>query len=270
MGLLAACSSTSSTGSATASTSCTYSGVQSQLYSKGVLTIATDNPVYDPWFSNNQPSNGKGYESAVAYAVAEQLGFKANQVTWVTEPFNSVYAPGTKKFDFDINEVSYSAARAQAVTFSESYFDVQQAIVALKGSAIAAKHTAAELKTYLYGDQIGTSSLDYINNRIQPTQTPKIYDTLAAVQQALQNKQIEALITDTPTAQYMASSQIKNGDLVAQFPAAGEYYGLVLEKNNPLVGCVNTALAALKSNGTLKKLQTKYLQAYLSVPTIQP
>jgi len=275
---LSACSSISSSSSpsststtASASTaSCTNAGIQDELYAKGVLTVATDQPAYTPWFDNNDPSNGQGYESAVTYAVAAQLGFSHSQVKWAYEPFDSSYAPGPKKFDFDINEISYTPQRAQAVTFSASYYNVQQAIVTLKGDPIVTKHTPAELKTYLYGDQIGTTSLAYINGEIQPTQTPKVYNTLADVQQALQDKQIQAFVTDTPTAQYMATSEITNGVLVAQFPNADEHYGLLFTKGNPLVTCVNKALATLTANGTLKQLEGKYLQIYTSVPTIEP
>ncbi len=261
------------TGSATASATaaaCSYAGVQDELYAKGVLTVATDQPAYPPWFENNKPSDGKGYESAVAYAIAAQLGFKASQVKWAYEPFDDSYAPGPKKFDFDINEISYTATRAQVVTFSNSYYDVQQALVALKSSPIVTKHTPAELKTYVYGDQVGTTSLAFINTDIQPTQTPKIFETLNDVKEALQDKQIAALVTDTPTAQYISSSEIPGSIMVAQFPSTGEHYGLLFAKGNPLVGCVNKALATLKSNGTLAKLTMQYLQLYTSVPTIQP
>ena len=274
---LSACSTISSTpasagsASGTASTAaCTYNSIQSQLYAKGVLTAATDNPVYSPWFENNKPSNGQGYESAVAYAVAAQLGFKPSQVKWAYEPFDSSYAPGPKKFDFDINEISYSAARAQAVTFSDSYYDVQQSLVALKSSPIVTKHSPADLKTYIYGDQVGTTSLTFINSQIQPTQTPKVFETLNDVKQALQTKQIAALVTDTPTAQYISSSEIPGSVMVAQFPSTGEHYGLLFAKGNPLVTCVNKALAALRSNGTLAQLTSKYLKIYTSVPTIKP
>ena len=277
---LAACSSSTSSGSASGSgatasasastASCTYSGVQGELYAKGALTVATDKPAYPPWFENNQPSNGQGYESAVAYAVAAQLGFSKSQVTWAYEPFNDSYAPGPKKFDFDINEISYSAARAQVVTFSDSYYDVQQSLVALKSSPIVSQHTPAELKTYVYGAQVGTTRLAFINTEIQPTKTPKVFESLNDVKQALQDRQIAALVTDTPTAQYISSSEISGSVMVAQFPSTGEHYGLLFAKGNPLVGCVNKALATLRSNGTLAKLQSKYLQIYTSVPTIKP
>src|SRR6516162_6706922 len=273
---LAACGSTSSSspaaaGSGKASTaSCSNASIQKDLYTKGVLTVATDNPVYTPWFEKNKPSNGKGYESAVAYAIAHQLGFSNSQVVWVTEPFSSSYAAGPKKFDFDINEISYTPQRAQAVTFSNSYYDVQQAIVALKGSPIVTHHTAADLKKYLYGDQVGTTGLTYITNDIQPTQQPRVFDTLSEAAAALETHRIDALVTDTPTAQYMASAQLKHAVLVAQFPPVGEHYGLLFHLGNPLVNCVNKALATLKANGTLHQLQQKYLQIYLTFPTIQP
>ena len=274
-GAVGGCAASSGGGSAGASTSasaasCSKTGIQKLLYKAGVLTVATDNPVYDPWFSNNTPANGQGYESAVAYAIAARLGFPKSKVAWVTEPFDSSYAPGPKKFDFDINEVSYTAARAQAVTFSESYYQVQQAIVAMKGTPIVTKHSPAQLKAYLYGDQVGTTGLTYINDQIQPSQQPKVYNTLADAAAALQAHRIDALITDTPTAQYMATSQLKGAVLVAQFPTVGEHYGLVFAKGNPLVNCVNQAITTLTSNGTLYTLQHKYLGIYLAFPTIKP
>jgi polar amino acid transport system substrate-binding protein len=264
----------SATGSATATGSagpaCSNAAIQPDLFAKGQLTVATDSPAYPPWFVSNKPSNGQGYESAVSYAIAKQLGFTDAQVTWVTEPFDSSYAPGPKKFDFDVNEISYSAQRAQAVTFSDSYFDVRQALVALKSSPIVTRHSPGDLKGYVFGDQIGTTSLAFINGQIQPTKTPKVFNTLNDVKQALATKQIAALVADTPTAQFISSAQIPGSVLVGQFPSTGEHYGLLLAKGNPLVTCVNQAIASLKSDGTLDSLQKKYLQDFLAVPTIAP
>ncbi len=275
--VVAACGTTSSNAGGSggsspsaSAASCSNASIQKDLYTKGVLTVATDNPVFTPWFEKNKPSNGQGYESAVAYAIAHQLGFSNSKVVWVTEPFSSSYAAGPKKFDFDINEISYTPQRAQAVTFSNSYYDVQQAIVALKGAPIVAHHTPADLKKYLYGDQVGTTGLTYIANNIQPTQQPRVFDTLSEVSAALEAHRIDALVTDTPTAQYMASAQLKHAVLVAQFPSVGEHYGLLFHLGNPLVTCVNKAIATLKANGTLHQLQQKYLQVYLTFPTIQP
>jgi polar amino acid transport system substrate-binding protein len=262
-------------GAAPSLATCTTT-ISSHVYSRGKLTVATDSPAYTPWFVNNQPSNGKGYESAVVYAIAKVLGIRRSNVIWVVEPFDSSYVPGVKKFDFDINEISYSTERAGAVSFSKSYYDVQQSIVALKTNPIVTKHTAKELKSYLYGDQIGTTGLAYINNHIKPTRSARVYSTLDLAIAALQAKQIDAIVIDTPTGQYMASAQILNKNKkpvatqVGQFPSVGEHYGLLFAKNNPLVSCINTAIATLKTNGTLSALQNKWLGLYTGVPTIRP
>jgi polar amino acid transport system substrate-binding protein len=231
---VAACGSSAGSGggsaSATASAStaaCSKAAVSKLLYAPGALTVGTDQPAYPPWFVSNNPANGKGYESAIAYAVAAQLGFSPPEVKWMHEPFNSSYAPGPKKFDFDINEISVTPQRTQAVTFSDSYYDVQQALVALKGSPIVTKHAPADLKNYVYGDQVGTTSLAFINSKIQPTSPPKIFNTLNDAKQALQTHQIAALVADTPTAQFISSSEIKNSVMVAQFPSTGEHFGLL-------------------------------------------
>jgi polar amino acid transport system substrate-binding protein len=270
---LVACGSTSYGGSSAAPASpvdiCSKASIGKLLYQPGVLTVGTDKPVYPPWFSGNNPSNGKGYESAVAYAVAKQLGFSNSQVKWVYEPFNNSYAPGPKKFDFDINEISATPQRAQAVWFSASYYDVQQALVALAGTPIVTQHQPFQLRRYVYGDQIGTTGLAFINTVIQPQKQPKVYNTLNDVKQALKTHQIAVMVTDTPTAQFIAS-EIKGSVVVGQFPSTGEHYGLLFSKGNPLVTCVNQALATLSSNGTLKKLQKKYLKMYLSVPALKP
>jgi len=267
---LAGCGSASGGGSPSASSGCSHAAIQKDLYQKGVLTVATDKPAYPPWFISNNPANGKGYESAVAYAVAAQMGFKHSQVHWAYEPFNNSYAPGPKKFDFDINEISVTPQRATAVTFSTSYYNVQQALVALKSSPIVGHHAPTDLKGYVYGDQIGTTSLAFINSKIQPTATPKVYETLNDVKQALQTKQIAALVTDTPTAQFISSSEIPGSVMVAQFPSTGEHYGLLFHKGDALAACVDKAITALTRNGTLHRLQQQYLQLYLKVPVIQP
>ena len=250
--------------------------VSAHEYTKGKLTVATDTPAYTPWFIGNKPSNGKGYESAVVYAIAKELGIKKSNVTWVVEPFDNSYVPGVKKFDFDINEISYTAARANAVTFSLSYYDVQQSIIALKTNPIVTKHTSQELKSYLFGDQIGTTGLAYINDHIKPTRPARIYSTLDEAVAALQSKQIDALVIDTPTGQYMASAQILNrqkktvATQVGQFPSVGEHYGLLFEKGNALASCINTAITTLKSSGALSALQQKWLGIYVGVPIIKP
>ena len=265
---IAGCGSTSQSQPTGSTLDCTTSHLH--LYSAGQLTVATDSPAYDPWFSNNSPSNGKGYESAVAYAIAKVLGFSDSQVTWVVEPFDSSYAPGPKKFDFDINEISVTPARSQVVSFSKGYYDVNQAVVALSGNTIVNAHSPSDLKTYKYGDQVGTTGLAYIESQIKPTQTPAVFNTLDDAVSALKSKQIDAIVIDTPTAQFMASQQVPGGAVVGQFPNAGEHMGLLFAKDNPLVACVNRAIDGLKSAGALAGLQTTYLQAYTSIPVIQP
>jgi polar amino acid transport system substrate-binding protein len=258
----------SATGAATGN--CSNAAIQKDLYAKGVLTIGTDKPAPPPWFQGNDPASGKGYESALAYDVAAQLGFTKPQVNWVYEPFSKAYTPGPKKFDFDVGEISVTPQRAQAVSFSGSYFNVQQSLVALKGTPITTRHTAADLRGYVFGDQAGTTSLAFVNGEIQPTQRPRVYQTMDEVTQALQNHQIAALVTDTASAQSISSSGIMGSVMVGRFPSTGEHFGLLFSKGNPLVGCVNQALATLKGNGTLAALQKKYLQIYFRGPTLNP
>jgi len=280
---LSACGSTSSTSTTTTAAStatssatgplgaaCSNTAIQGDLYQKGQLTVATDDPVYTPWFVNNHPENGKGYEAAVAYAVARALGFTTSQVKWAYEPFNDSYAPGPKKFDFDINEISVTAARAQEVTFSISYYADRQALVVLKNGPLAKDHSPAALKTYEYGDSIGSTSLAYISQYIQPSKQTRVYGSLNDVKSALDTHQIEAFVTDTPTAQYIAADEIPGSEVVGQFPSTGEHFGLLFHKGDPLVSCVNKALQYLTSKGTLASYSKKYLQVYNTIPTIEP
>ena len=255
---------------ATKASSCSYKAIQPDLFKHGVLTVATDSPAYEPWFENNTPSNGNGYESAVAYAVAKQLGFSKSQVKWTVEPFDASFAPGPKRFDFDINEISYTRDRATVVAFSVSYYDVQQALIALKNGRIVKHHTPADLRTYVYGDQIGSTSLAFINTELRPIHQPSVFNTLNDAKSALQDGRIQALVADTPTAQYISSSEIPNSVMVGQFRSTGEHYGLLFAKNDPLVGCVNKAINTLRADGSLAKFQKEYLGVYTSVPTIKP
>jgi polar amino acid transport system substrate-binding protein len=266
-------SSAAASPSASATTAaCTPAGLAAkhELVTPGVLTVGTDSPAYPPWFVGNNPANGKGYESGVAFAVAKEMGFTPSQVKWIREPFSNSYAPGPKKFDFDINEISFSPERATAVTFSDSYYAVEQALVALKGTPIVTKHSPSDLKTYVYGDQVGTTSLAFINTAIQPTTRPKVFQTVNDAKQALQTHQIAALVADTPTAQFISSDQIKGSVVVGRFPSSGEHFGMVFAKGNPLVTCVNQALAKMKSDGTLDQLTQKWLKIYTSIPALQP
>lgn len=267
--LLAACASEnpSVSGSSTpTAASCSKDSLH--LATAGQLTVATDSPAYPPWFKKNDPSNGMGYESAVTYGVAKDLGFTTDEVKWVVEPFGKTYAPGPKSYDFAIEQISITPERAQVVTFSDGYYDDQQALIAIKGTPIASATTMAELKPYKFGAEIGTTSLAFISQNIQPTQQPAVYDTTNEAKSALENGQIDGMILDLPTADYTQYS-IKNATLVGKFPYSGEQFGMAFEKGNPLVTCVDKALADLKAAGTLDQLQQRWLQSYLAVPLIQ-
>ncbi|MGZ8794638.1 MAG: ABC transporter substrate-binding protein [Gaiellaceae bacterium] len=241
------------------------------LVNPGQLTAGTDNPAFPPWFGGNEkapwkvsdPYSGQGYESAVAYAVANKLGFAKDEVKWIVVPFNTSFAPGPKKFDFDINQISYVPARANAVDFSDSYYDVNQALVVVKGTSIATATSVAALKSYKFGVQLGTTSYDYIVNNIKPSKKPAVFGTNDAAVAALKNKQIDGLVVDLPTAFYVTAVQVPKGKILGQFPTVGtpEHFGMVFEKGNSLVSCVNDALAQLRGDGTLKSLETKWLQA---------
>jgi polar amino acid transport system substrate-binding protein len=248
----------------------------------GKLTVGTDNPAYPPWFQGNpakgsswkvsDPRSGKGYESAVAYAVAAKLGFSKANVRWIYVPFNKAYAPGKKPFDFDINQVSFSPARGKVVDFSNSYYDVNQALVVLKGSKIAGAHTIAALHGYTFGVQVGTTSYDTIVHQIKPGVQPKVYDTTDKAVFALRHKLIDGLVVDLPTAFYVTAVQVPNSKIQGQFPNVGKtpaHFGMVFQKGNPLVGCVNKALATLKANGTLKKIQQTWLSKVVGVPVLK-
>jgi polar amino acid transport system substrate-binding protein len=258
---------TSKTPPATQSTSpsatpdaCATESLQTQ--SPGTLTIATDDPVYPPWFEDNKPQNGKGYEGAVAAAVATKLGFSPDKVTWTRVPFNNVFKPTPKNWDFDINEFSITAKRKAALDFSSPYYDVTQAVVTTKGSKAAGVTTLAGLKGLTIGAQVGTTSLDAIKTIIAPSKSPRVYNSNHDVVSALKNGQIDALVTDLPTAFYMSAAQLSKGKIVGQLPSGGgtpEQFGLVLEKNSPLTSCVSQAVDALRTDGTLDTLVDQWL-----------
>jgi polar amino acid transport system substrate-binding protein len=242
------------------------------LKTAGQLTVGTDSPAYEPWFVDNDPSNGKGYESAVAYAVAEQLGFTKDQVTWVTVPFNSSYAPGEKTFDFDINQISITPARAKVVDFSDGYYAAAQAVIALKGTAGAEATSLDDLKHLRLGAQTGTTSLTAIRDVIQPDTDPAVFEDTNAAKQALENDQVDAILADLPTAFYISAVEIPRSTIVGQFqPETGqqEEFGMLFQKGSELVPCVNSALAALTQDGTLHQLQQRWLSDVVDVPELQ-
>jgi polar amino acid transport system substrate-binding protein len=254
---------------------------QLDLVSSGKLTIGTDNPAFPPWFDGgtpkgskweiNDPSKGQGFEGAVAYAVAEKMGFAKNEVKWVVVPFDQSFKPGPKSFDFDINQISIKPERANNVDFSEPYYDVNQALVALKGSSLAGAKSVADVKDSKLGAQIGTTSLTYIQDEIQPSKDPSVYNTNNDVISALKAKQIDGIVVDLPTAFFVTAVQVPTGTIVGQFPDAGEQeqFGLVLAKDGPLTACVDKAVTALRDDGTLDDIQQEWLADKANAPVLQ-
>ena len=238
---------------------------------KGKLTIGTDKPAYAPWFEDDDPSNGKGFESAVAYAVADRLGFTKEQVVWRTVPFNSSFAPGKKSFDFDINQVSISNARTRSVDFSSGYYTVRQAVVTLKKSRYAEARDIAGLKGAKLGAQVGTTSLDIVTDVIKPGPKPAVYQKSDYVKEALRNGQVDGVVLDLPTAFYVVSAEVTDATIVGQLPDPSdkaEQFGLVLDKDSPLTRCVSEAVDELRRDGVLKRLEKKWLRQAVSAPEL--
>jgi polar amino acid transport system substrate-binding protein len=244
--------------------------VKKELLVKGKITVATNNPALAPWFNDNNPGNGEGYESAVAYGVASTLGLKSAAVAWYDEPYELALAAGTKPFDFDINEITSTSALSHVVSLSRSYFEVNQSIVALKHNAITTHHSPTALKKYLYGEPKGSEGLAFVRSHIHPARAPIVYGTLAEAIAALSAKRIDAIVIDTPTGQYLASQLVSGATQVAQFHTSDQYYAILLHKGNPLLSCVNTALSNMRQKNELEALSTKYLSVYNVVPFVKP
>jgi polar amino acid transport system substrate-binding protein len=241
------------------------------LVTDGTLTIGTDTPAFPPWFVDDDPSNGEGFESAVAFAVADELGFEAAEVTWTVAAFNNVIAPGPKDFDFDVNQVSISDERDQAVDFSTGYYDVNQAIVGFTDSAAAGAATIDDLKGLKLGAQVGTTSLDFISEVIAPDAEPFVYNDNSAAKAALDAKQVDAIVLDLPTAFYVSAVEIEGTAVIGQFAAptdAPEQFGLVFEEGNALRDCVNEALARLGDSGRLADIEQQWLSDVVEAPVI--
>jgi polar amino acid transport system substrate-binding protein len=227
----------------------------------GKLTIGTDDPAYEPWFRANKPERGEGFEAAVAYAVAEKLGYARGDVAWTRVKFDNAIAPGPKAFDFDINQFSITEERKQAVDFSAPYYLVRQAVIALKSSKIVGRVGLADLKGARLGAQVGTTSYQAITDVIKPTAKPLVYNSNDDAKKALQNGQLDGLVVDLPTAFYITSAEITNATIVGQVPQVGvpEAFGLLLDKGSSLTGCVSKAVTGLRDAGTLAELEKKWL-----------
>jgi polar amino acid transport system substrate-binding protein len=258
------------------------------LVSAGKLTIGTDNPAFPPYYQPDasgapstapwalgDPTNGQGFESAVAYAIAKQLGFTTDQVMWVYVPFDNSFKPGAKAFDFDINQISFTAERAQAVDMTDGYYFVNQAVVALSANPISKITSVSGLQPFRFGAQVGTTSYSTITDVIKPTPEAKVYDTNDAAIAALKAKQIDGIVVDLPTAFYMAAAQLDGGQVVGQFALPSgtadlEHFSLVLAKGSSLTSCLNGAIGALKDDGTLAAVTKEWLSDKASAPVFTP
>ena len=234
------------------------------LFEEGKLTVATDKPAYKPWFKGD-PQDYSGYEGDVASEVARRMDLP---IEWVVEPFNKSYAPGAKDYDFDINQITITKERERVVDFSEGYFDNAQGVLAKKDSPISGATSISDLKDAKLGAQVGTTSLDFINETIKPETEVKIYDTTNDAKSALESGQIDAIVTDLVTTVYLRDFEIDGSEVIGQYPR-NEEFGMLFEQGNPLVGCVNEVLGEMKSDGTLEELKKEYLKQYLSVPTLK-
>jgi polar amino acid transport system substrate-binding protein len=268
---LAACgSSTTATSpktTAAAVNACAKSALK--LHTPGVLTVATDSPAYPPYFENNKPANGKGFESAVAYAVAKKLGFSPSEVKWTVEPFDSSYAPGPKSFDFDINEISITPPRAKEVDFSTPYYTNPQGIIVASSSPLAHATSLAAFKNTPIGVQIGTTSLAAVQSRINPSTQPDVFNTSNDVVEAFKIHRVKAIVVDLATAFDLTATELHHTAIAGQFSApGGDNWGLLLAKGSPLTACVNKAVNALRADGTLAALSKRWIASAASAPVL--
>jgi polar amino acid transport system substrate-binding protein len=238
----------------------------------GTLTFGTDQPVYPPWYLDDDPTSGRGFESAVAYAIADELGYPRERVTWVRVPFNASIQPGPKSYDLNLTEFSITPERAQAVDFSAPYYDVKQAVVALESSPAAAATSIADLKGARLAAQVGTTSYQAIVDQIAPTSEPAVFNTNDDAKLALSNGQVDAVVVDLPTAFYITSAELEAATIVGQLPLGGgtpEQFGAVLDKGSPLTGCVSAAVERLRAEGTLAALEEQWLASAETAPELR-
>lgn len=252
----------------------------------GRLTVGTSNPAFPPYvllpeegetatepWELGDPTKGRGFEAAVAYAIAEELGFATDQVDWVVVPFENSYAPGEKDFDFTLQQISYTAERAEVVDMSDGYFFVNQALVSQAGTDLAGATTIDEVRSAQLGVASGTTSLSYIQDVIQPDQEPMVYNDNDGAIAALEAEQVDGIVVDVPTAFFITAVQMEDGVIVGQFPAAGdeeEYFSLVLEQDSPLTGCVNDAISSLREGGELEDITQEWMSENAGAPEIAP
>ena len=236
----------------------------------GKLTIATGEPAYSPWVENNDPASGKGFEAAIAYAVAGKLGFANADVVWVRSTFDAAVAPGAKDWDFNLQQFSITEERRNAVDFSSPYYTTAQAVVTLKGSPVSGATTVAELKGALLGAQTGTTSHRMLTETVAPTTAPSVFNNSQDTVQALKGGQVDAIVVDLPTALYLVAAELDGGVVVGQFAdtSGGDQFGLVLPKGSPLTAAVTGAVDALRTDGTLDSLTKTWLSETVNVPVL--
>jgi polar amino acid transport system substrate-binding protein len=236
----------------------------------GILTVATDSPAIPPYFVDDDPTNGEGFESAVAYAIAGKLGYSEPDVEWVVEPFNSSYAPGPKDFDFDVNQISITPKRAEQVDFSSPYYTADQALVVLSDSEYADATSLADFSDAVLGVQIGTTSLEAAEASIQSSEQPQVFDNSNDVVSALKQGQVDAIVVDVPTAFFLTAVQVPDGEIVGQFPApGGDEWGALLAKDSPLTPCVSAAIDDLQATGELDALKKRWIDEATKAPVLE-
>jgi len=267
--MLLGCGSSDDPSSSTSASAADCQKGQLATAKDGVLTVATDKPAYPPYFEDNDPTNGEGFESAVAYAIAKQLGYPSAKVEWTVEPFNSSYAPGPKSFDFDVNQISITPPREKAVDFSAPYYTANQAVVALKDSDAADAKSLADLQDAQLGVQLATTSLEAAEEEIEPSSKPEVFNSSNDVVTALKNEQIDAVVVDLPTALYLTAVQVPQATVVGQFSApGGDEWGALLEKDSALTSCVSEAVEALKGSGELEKITQRWMSKAAGAPEL--
>jgi polar amino acid transport system substrate-binding protein len=252
----------------------------------GKLTVGTDNPAFPPYFEARDggntepwdpewgdPTTGEGFESATAYAIADQLGFDTADVVWIPIAFGTSFAPGPKDFDFFIGQVTFNEERAENADLSEGYYFGNQTVVTMADSKFAGATTIAELKAAELGAQVGTTSLATIEDVIDTTADAAVYNTTDDAIEAMQNDQIDGIVVDLPTAGFITGVQVEGSKIVGQIgEAAGaqpEHFSAVLEKGSALTECVNRAIVALRDDGTTDVLTEKWLP-FSGAPELQP
>jgi len=244
----------------------------SEYVTPGKLTIGTGEPAYYPWVQDDSPESGEGFEAAVAYAVAAQLGFDEGDVEWVRTTFDQAIAPGPKDFDFNLQQFSITPEREEAVDFSSPYYETTQVVITVEGSPAAGASSIADLKGLLIGAQTGTTSLDAIEEVIAPSAGAQVFNTNDDAKLALQSGTVDAIVVDLPTAFYLTAVELDGGEIIGQLPetsAGGDQFGLVLAKGSPLTERVTAAVDALREDGTLDDLAAEWLGGDDAAPVLE-